>query len=377
MSRHGSQREIEGSRSRCFVVRGRLAFGWVVRTAAAAAVLAVLETGALWPIAAGNEGTQDRSNAPPAIPSELAGFLAEAGHRLKACHERIVRLGNPLLDSIRYNSPHDIDPDSQETRVEAAKAGLQGATLVREVAEMELKEYVDATVPQEQAKLEAQIAQARDDLNRAMRKRVVAIERLEKIKRLSTGSAPDLELEYRFENGGVVAGLEQNRARFGVELAASQLRLLKEFSKHQRSMELESKVKRALSEELAKRAELQMEQGKLNVLKREAQNKDVRSGDAELLRLFAAPLRSIDEAISIDGNVRGKLEQLAKSGKSDAGVQKEIRDSTNQLEALIDRAEVTGALSRFEYVKKSIEHTTGQRLRARTPSSVKPKRQDP
>ena len=62
---------------------------------------------------------------------------------------------------------------------------------------------------------ERELAEAKDDLNRAMKQRVKAIEQCARIKELSRNSASDLELQDRFEDGRVASDLEQQRAESG------------------------------------------------------------------------------------------------------------------------------------------------------------------
>ena len=50
------------------------------------------------------------------------------------------------------------------------------------------------------------------------------------------------------------------------------------------------------------------------------------------------------------GSQSHELVQLARNAKIDEELQKEITNSTNQLEAIIERAEAEGAAARFDAV---------------------------
>jgi hypothetical protein len=51
----------------------------------------------------------------------------------------------------------------------------------------------------------------------------------------------------------------------------------------------------------------------------------------------------LDHALAVDERIRSKLVNLRKNGKTYVGLQKEITELTNQLEAAVDRAETEDA----------------------------------
>ncbi len=123
--------------------------------------------------------------------------------------------------------------------------------------------------------------------------------------------------------------------------------MLNDFTVPKRTKELKSEIERARSGELAKQATLELEQGKLSHLKQATKKKDIPAREQKLLA-------SLEHAFSIDATIRAKLEQVAKNGKIDAAVQKEIQDLANQLESGLDRAESGRAQARFDDLKKQI-----------------------
>ena len=244
------------------------------------------------------------------VPAEGAAFVAGIGERMTPCHERIARLSNIVLEAIRDAEPRGFDLDSLTSKIQAAEAGVKSAGLTREIAELQMKEYLEAAVPQKQAMHERELGEAKDDLNRAMKQRVRAIERCAKIKELSKNSASDLELEDRFEEGRVASELEQQRAEIAIDLAKSKLLVLKTFTKHQRTTELKSQIERARSNELAVKAELTLA---------EAQLRRARGAGRELSEPEKKLLGLLDQALAVDQGIRAKLEKLRKNGRTRRG----------------------------------------------------------
>ena len=74
-------------------------------------------------------------------------------------------------------------------------------------------------------------------------------------------------------------------------------------------------------------------------------------------------LAALEKALSIDETIRTKLEQLTQNGKSDAGLHKEIRESTNGLESVIDRAEAGRAEAQFDKLKDAIHRPAVRKSR--------------
>ena len=194
-------------------------------------------------------------------------------------------------------------------------------------------------------------------------------ERLEKFRRLSTGSASDLMFEYQFQAAGVVAELEQKRAKYGLELAASNFKVLTEYTKNKRTKELRATIEMARSEELAAQAESKLEEGRLAKLR-------ARSKSGALPASKKKAIEALDQSLAIDVAIRAKLEQLTQSARIDAGLQKEIADSTNQLGTIIENAEDERSVAGFDKLKAAIERATEPRPLFRLPFRGRPKNED-
>jgi hypothetical protein len=320
--------------------------------AAGAVVLAALWMAEAAPVASGRDA---QAGVQEAAPAELSGFLTAVRKRLKACHERMARAGEPLAETISGTQAVNNDPESQASKLEAAKAAFKGATLAREGCELELKGYLDVTFPQEQAMHEAELAQANDDLARAHKMQSVADERFERIKKLFEKSAVGVDLEYRFEAGRFIAELEGKKAGFAIEQAKFKLKVLREYEKDKRTKELKAEILGAKSKELVAQADLTLAEAPLRRPRRGG--KELSDSQKKLLGL-------LDRALAVDEAVRRKLEELSTNGKTDAGLQTEITELANQLEAAVDRAEAEDALVRFDAVKSAVGRSPGRRTRS-------------
>jgi hypothetical protein len=332
----------------------------IVRTVLVAAVVVLggPVTAKLAPVASGPCASDDGPKAEITTNAGLAVFISGISQRQKGCRQRIARLAEPLLGKIATPQAGDADQDSQTSKLEAARAAFKAASLARECAELELKAYVELTFPQSLATCEHELAEAEADLKQAKANRVTAAKRFDTIKRLLTPSASDLSLRYRFEVGGLRAELEARRAGFSIEQAVSKRKVLEEYEKDKQTKELRSKIEIARSEEL--RAKAVLELGPLNRPRVAVQKDRLTTSQSRLLGL-------IDEALSIDGKVQAMIEELSKNTKSDPGLQKEITDRANQLEAIVDRAEDERAVGSFIRLKESVERQSQPKRKSRLP----------
>jgi hypothetical protein len=190
----------------------------------------------------------------------------------------------------------------------------------------------------------------------------MAVERFEKIKGLLTDSALDLSLRYRFAAGGRRAELEQQQARFSIEQVKSKRKIFEEYEKSRQTTELRSKIEKARSDELRAKAVMELREGPLNRQRTPNQKNRLSASQTKVLGL-------LDQALAIDGNVQSMLEQLSKNAKSDAGLQKDITDGANQLEAIVDRAEDERAVGSFARLKESVERQSQPKRKYRPPIS--------
>ena len=133
--------------------------------------------------------------------------------------------------------------------------------------------------------------------------------------------------------------------------------MLEEYTKDKTVKELRAKVQLARSDELAKKATLELEQGKLNRLKRTASKNDLSIAEKQILI-------DLDRAMVVDDTIRSKLDQLTKNGKPDNELLKNIQDLTNQLELIVEQAESERAAAQLEKLKPSIHGAAKEYLGA-------------
>ena len=321
------------------------------------------------PSARGSDRRKGAAGVQREVPAELASFFSGIGNRLKGYRVRLAELGVPLLESTRVPENDGAREASLVSMVDAATANLQRSTLLRECAELELKAFLEVTLPEETAICKQGDVLAKADLARAEKKGNEAGERLEKFRRLSSGSASDLMFEYQFQAAGFIAELEQKRAKFAIEQAASNLKVLMEYTKEKRTKELMSAIEKARSEELAAKAVSQLEEGRLVELRGRS-----KSGARPESKKKA--IDAINQALAIDVAIRAKLEELTQNGKIDVGLQKEIADSTNRLGIMIENAENERSLAGFDRLKAEIDRATEPRPLFRLPFRSRPKNED-
>ena len=87
-------------------------------------------------------------------------------------------------------------------------------------------------------------------------------------------------------------------------------------------------------------------------------------------------MEALEEALATELAIRTKIEQLSQNGKIDAGLQKEIADTTNQLGTIIETAETECAVVALDKLKVDIERAAKQKQRFRLPLHSRPKNED-
>jgi len=314
-------------------------------------------------VRAGDDGPSGQKVQAP-DPANQSGFAAEIKRALTRLHDRMIDLANQLIGS--PDVPEDLEGQRaiQQIKIESAKANLQNAQLKREVAQIAVNEYEQGIFVQEKAIAEEELKLARSDLEKARQQIQQAKDRLVQIKQGSKGSTADIANEFRFSDQVVIAQLGEKRAGFAIEQAESKLKVLLEFTKDQRVKELRSEVEKARSVELAKQAEWEIEKSKVTWLQAASKRLEriAREGQARNL-LDRQALASLDRAIPVEERLRIKLEQLTKNGKPDDPLRQEIEDLMNQLQALVDQAEIARSAAQFDRLKTRIHRAANRSTR--------------
>jgi hypothetical protein len=278
-----------------------------------------------------------------------SGFVAESRATLKRLQETMAGLAARALEGLDMNNPTEADMAIQTLTVESAKAGYQHALLVREAAEIALKEYQEAEFKQKKRSCETEIKLAQLELESAERTIPQAKERFAKFKRVKTGSAGDISREWSFEAGEVTARFQAQKAKFVLEQAQSKLKVLVEYEKQKNDRELMSSIEKARSDELARKATWQLEQSKLMKLQK---MQDPARRSAELTDQRKRMLTLLDRAIPIEEQLSARLDQIKEDSHPGDSQCSEITNLTRQLQRIVDQAhgeEASADLARLKW----------------------------
>jgi hypothetical protein len=128
---------------------------------------------------------------------------------------------------------------AQQIHARKAEAEYQSARLTREIAEIALLEYVEATFPADRATAEGEIKLAESDLSRA--------------EDYSKWARRISDKGYLLLFSPTSAELTLQKAKFALQVAESKLKVLVDYTKTKTIKELKSEVEKARSVELAKK----------------------------------------------------------------------------------------------------------------------------
>jgi HlyD family secretion protein len=147
---------------------------------------------------------------------------------------------------------------NQRITTKSAEANYLNAKLTREVAEIAVKEYKEGVYVQDLQTVEGEIKLAESD-------QVRADDRLDWAKRM-------YKKGYVSKATLVSEELNSEKAKYTLEQAQSKKKVLKEYTYEKTIKELDSDVKKANSDELAKQATWELEKGKENKLETQIKN---------------------------------------------------------------------------------------------------------
>jgi HlyD family secretion protein len=147
---------------------------------------------------------------------------------------------------------------NQRITTKSAEANYLNAKLTREVAQIAVREYVEGVYVQDLATVEGEIKLAESDLMRAE-------DRLEWARRMFDKGYVSMATKISEE-------LNFKKAQFTLEQAQSKKNVLVKYTREKTIKELDSEVKKANSDELAKQATWELEKGKESKLEVQIQN---------------------------------------------------------------------------------------------------------
>jgi HlyD family secretion protein len=144
---------------------------------------------------------------------------------------------------------------NQQITTKSAAANYENARLTREVAEIAVKEYVEGIYLQDLQTVEGEIKLAESDLSRSE-------DRLDWARRMYDKGYVSLATKNSEE-------LTLKKARFALEQAQSKKNVLTQYTRPKTIKELQSEVEKTRSDELAKKATMELEVSKEKKLERQ------------------------------------------------------------------------------------------------------------
>jgi hypothetical protein len=180
-----------------------------------------------------------------------------------------VRKTKPANQAIKTTGTReDLRDETVNLRIteKSAQANYENAKLTREVAEIDVTECELAIFVQDQATLQGEVKLAEADRDRAREAIEITADRLAKIQRASRGSISDLANEFAFADLLANAHHRLPRAELAVKQLEAKLVMLGKYTKPKHIQELRLAVEKARSDQLAKKAEWQIVQSRLNHL---------------------------------------------------------------------------------------------------------------
>ncbi len=273
---------------------------------------------------------------------------------MKRIDDRLIGIAEQVLDKAEAPDRALEQIPGLELKVRSAEALHRGAKLTLEEAKHASEEYRKVTSVREKAESEANVKISKDELERARHAVPVAKERLARIKEVLKGeSAWNVEIENKYTLGVTIAELNEQKARFAVDMDDSKKSGLV-FGTQPILMQYQAQIEKAHSEELAEQAKWDMAKSRMNRAKKTADQRELADVEKRLI--------SIVLAIPIQQAIEAKLDEFVKGVKPDDTSQAVLRDLTEQLEALIDRAEGEQAAARFARLKPQFARPPAARL---------------
>jgi hypothetical protein len=259
-------------------------------------------------------GPRGRPVHSPATESQRE-FIRETYRSLTVIDHRLVALAEQVLKVPGYGVRIRDSLANRRLEEKSAEAAYTNAKLTREIAEIAVREYKEGILVQDQATVDGDLRLAESDLRRAR-------ELVEYSVRIAAKDG--VKLEARLREKGRSAALEAVERK---------KQALLEYTAPRQTKELESEAAEARFDESVKKAEWDLRKGRLHAVEKAV------AEDRPRAVVERRSLILLDRATSIEEQVHAKLDQLISQGNFDEGLQKEIRDLTNELAAAVVAAE--------------------------------------
>jgi hypothetical protein len=290
----------------------------------------------------GNGATEERPS-----PAGQVDSARDARRMLRDFDERLLSLASWLREESEAVQRLKDQLVDQQMNVNQAKARYMNAVLQREIAEIAVKEYTMGISVQELQTAEGEIALAKIELDRARDRLEVMKDRQARIKGLADeNSASGLAMNYSCEDQVASATLFVEKCKYALEGDQSKKKVLVEYSKEKRTRELESDVKKALSDELGKHAAWDLEQAKLEKIRKAMKDAKFPTNAHNRIRTF------LDRSAPIEEQLHARLGPVATGSDRNDGLRKEVVAQLSDLGDMIEEAEAARAAEQFARLKE-------------------------
>ena len=253
-------------------------------------------------------GDEDKATS-AAVQASRQKVLREMRRTLKEEDDRLIVLAKQVL--AEPDAPGSLEDQilNMFITVKSAEANYLNAKLTREIAEIAVKEYTEGVFVQDLQTVEGEVLLARSALERGRDLVEVAKERQARIKEVAKeDTAFGRMLNYDYSDRIFLAMLEAGKRKYRSKWPRARRRFCWNTPRKSELKELESDVKKAHSDELAKQATWELEKAKLDKMQKAVKAPWPASNIGKRL------LALLDRAIPIQEQAHAKLER-ARQGR--------------------------------------------------------------
>ncbi len=314
------------------------------------------------PASAGQTGEVARAaDDAQLVPPEVAGFLAGVERRHRDSLATLTRLARPLLDRVKEPSAIRDSLTKQQVVVASARSNAATATLVREIAEIAVREYEEGIFKQDEATAQGDVVLAEGELGRATDRNEFAKQHAGEFRAKAKVILD--EAAFKMLADVIGAELEQKRAAHAVERVQAKLKRLREYEKPRRIKELRRDVEKARSAELAGKGALTLEQAKENRILAQTNRPGLSERERQLLATLA-------QCGQLELKLAAYVKTMASGRDTGEKTRKTIELGAHELEILVARAgDAAGEIEATE-LKKSVDREASRFLAVEQPSGA-------
>ncbi len=284
--------------------------------------------------ALGTEADPPQDQAKPSPQGIEAGL-----NHARAYLKKLEDYGEALRDEVKLQLADAVA--GQHVATLRAEKGYRDARLTRELAEYQVKEYVEGIYLQDHAIAEGKVRLAGADLERA-RERLAVIDR----RRGQGGAVDPIEVTR--------AQLQLQEAEFESEAAETELSILTHDTKAKETRKREAAVASAEAFEAEKKNALDRERAREKTLVEQAARFKVRSPEDHVLALLDDAIKNEAKVVDLIAEVQKIETQIREKPEAAAKLAEQLPAKKAEADTLINRAkaELLEAVTLGEQVRK-------------------------